>query len=124
MRKTTEASNIIQMADIFMPAPPQAIVSDELLFFIPLIILVFIILFLKWFKAPLVKLTRNLKQGKLSSRETLHCLALLLEASKNNKQGSELKISKKINQLRFQRHPPNHSEVLSLIKRLQHNLKV
>jgi len=124
MRKTTEASNITQMADIFMPAPPQAIVSDELLFFIPLIILVFIILFLKWFKAPLVKLTRDLKQGKLSSRETLHSLALLLEASKNNKQGSELKVSKKINQLRFQRHPPNHNEVLSLIKRLQHNLKV
>lgn len=120
MSKTiSDPSNITQMADIFMPSPPQTLVSDGLLFFIPCVILGFIILFYKWFKAPLVKLTRDLKQAKLSPRETAHCLAHLLAASENKQQDSEVEISKKIDQLRFQRHAPKNNEVLSLIKLLK-----
>ena len=120
-----ELSHITQMADIFLPEPPQPIVSDEVLFIVlAIIVSTLIMLYLQWFNAPLIKLKRHLKQGKLSPRETIHHLAQLLTPSEKNKHGPELEIRKKIDLMRFQRQPPNHNEVLSLINSLQPNLKV
>ena len=110
-----ESSNITQMADIFVVLPAQSILADWLLFMLIVSgLIILLMFFFAWFRAPLVKLERYLKQGRLSPREAAHCLAQLTAA--DNK-----KINKKIDQLRFQRQPPDSNDLLSLIAEVKHD---
>ncbi len=62
----SEPSNITQMADIFLPLPPEPVDSIVPLFIevASVLMVLFFLLFVlwKWFKDPLEKLKRELKR--------------------------------------------------------------
>ena len=122
-------SNLSQMADIFLPLPPEPVMPVWLLFVAitaALFILSILSLLLwKYIKEPLSILERQLKQGRLSSRETAHCLAHIVltkgrtRSKKENKKNSDL--PQQIDQLRFQRQTPDINELLILINTENHD---
>jgi len=107
-----------QMADILLAPAPETPIPLWLFFAamsVALLILFFLLfLFWKLFKQPLLKLEHDLKQDKVQTREAAHCLARLLDKNKNTK------ISRQIDQLRFQRQPPDINTLLSVIDTLKH----
>jgi uncharacterized membrane protein YciS (DUF1049 family) len=107
-----------QMADIFSVLTPQTVLSDWLLFIV-IAACFSILLLVCWrlwlsYQAPLLKLERYLKRGKLSPSEAAHHLAKIMTTD-------DKKIKKKIDQLRFQRQAPKVNDLLSLIDKVKYD---
>jgi len=117
------------MSDIFLPLPPEQVMPVWSLFVVitAVLLVVFILSFLVWknIKEPLSVLERQLKQGRLSSRETAHCLAHLARTKSKtrskieNRENSDLR--QQIDQLRFQRQTPDINALLILINKVKHD---
>lgn len=117
------------MSDIFLPLPPEQVMPVWSLFVVitAVLLVVFILSFLVWknIKEPLSVLERQLKQGRLSSRETAHCLAHLVRTKSKtrskieNRENSDLR--QQIDQLRFQRQTPDINALLILINKVKHD---
>ncbi len=113
-----------QMADIYLSAAPDTDIPVWLLLtgiIISLIGLFFILYFLwQYFNDPLTELEHQLKQEKLSSREAAHRLAYLLDLRETKKHKNNQLTRPQIDHLRFQRQPPESSELLALIVRAKY----
>lgn len=109
---TANQTNLIQMADILMPPSPESSLLVWLILAGILIICVIFILLWWYFMQPLTQLQRQLKQGKLSTREAAHQLAHLAN--------TEIKLQHQIDRLRFQRQTPEFNELLILINKVRH----
>ena len=103
-----------QMTDIFLPVVSENFVPDELVFLIILAATLVLYYLWQYFKTPIVKLERHLKQGKLSPREAAHRLASF--SSFKSKQ-----LQQQINQIRFQRQTPEINALLILIDKAKHD---
>jgi len=102
-----------QMADILLAPAPEPQVSLWLFFAATSVVLLMLLLFFwKKFNQPLAKLERDLKQDNIQPRDAAHSLAHLL--AKNSK------MSKQVDQLRFQRQTPDIEQLISIIDKLKH----
>ncbi len=101
-----------QMTDIFLPLVAEDFIPFWLVFIaIIAVILVFYYLW-RYFKIPMIKLERHLKQGKLPPREAAHRLAYLSLLKSNH-------LQQQINQIRFQRRTPEINTLLILIEKIK-----
>ncbi len=123
-------SNLSRMSDIFLPLPPEQVMPVWWLFVAItaalLVLLILSLLLWKYIKEPLSILEHQLKQGRLSSRETAHCLAHLVRTKSKTKTKTKTKtensdMQQQIDQLRFQRQTPDVNELLILINKVKHD---
>lgn len=105
-------TNLVQMADILLAPPPESTLSAWLILAGFIILFILLLLLWRYLTQPLTHLQRHLKQGKLTPREAAHYLAHISNAP--------IEIQQQINQLRFQRQPPEPGELFMLIKRVKH----
>jgi len=105
-----------QMSDILLAPAPELQVSPWLFFAaISVVLLIVLFIFLwKKFNQPLAKLKRDLKQDNIQPRDAAHSLAHLLAKNKNSK------MSRQVDQLRFQRQAPAIEQLISIIDMLKH----
>lgn len=123
-------SNLSRMSDIFLPLPPEQVMPVWWLFVAItaalLVLLILSLLLWKYIKEPLSILEHQLKLGRLSSRETAHCLAHLVRTKSKTKTKTKTKtensdMQQQIDQLRFQRQTPDVNELLILINKVKHD---
>ena len=105
-------TNLMQMADILLAPSPEPTMPVWLVLAGSIIVFMFLFMMWRYLTQPIIRLQRHLKRGKLSPREGAHRLARL--AHYDNE------LQQQIDQLRFQRKPPDRSELMVLINKVKH----
>ncbi len=107
-----ESAELLRMADIL---PPPTVVGSAgpglALTLLPVLCLAGIALW-RYRSAPLRRLPRQLKKGRLTAREAAHQLA--------TQPGLDAALQQRLDQLRFARPDPDSDTVLSLIHSARH----
>lgn len=105
---------IVEMADILPPLVEQQSSSDFWLILLVLSIALVLGVFLwRYYHSPLKQLSSSLSKGCKSPRQVAHQLALLVM--------EKPELAQELDQLRFQRQPPDADQVRQLIKRAAQN---
>jgi len=108
---------LVQMADI-LPPPETTGGSNEIWIFILILLLAVFLTRLLWsfLQSPLMKISRQLERGTLSTRSASHLLSQHIE---NSKEIANQDIQHELDLMRFQPQSPTKAQVLKVIQRIK-----